>query len=288
MILHLKWSLSRCVRSWWVGRTSIFWRVWSYPFKELWMVQFDICSILNLLEGTDGQFDWWQHVLDSHRWVPLPPVGLGRGSSGLDNTSEDVAPPYSLMENPPLAAFVNGRLWLVFFTNKWSTSGSLIFEFAVFLMLVQKLIGWNRFSVLWVGLKQSLIITWASSGYQHMEYFWWSLCLWFVASQYALAKISNMCLTFSVYRCLGCTEWVETLCSYQPERSTSIGASMCIAECGWFSSPIQHNSHSSWQWKEPLLGHVPGIYWGIFWTLVWVRSYMQFDSGHLWVSGFPY
>lgn len=153
MILHFKWSLSRYVRSRWVGHTSIFWTVWPYPFKELWMVQFDILSVLNLLEGTDGQFDWWQHVLDSHRWVPLPPVGLGRGSSGLDNTSEDVAPPYSLMENPPLAAFVNGRLWLVFFfTNKWSTSGSLIFKFGVSLMLVEKLIGWNRFAVLWVGV----------------------------------------------------------------------------------------------------------------------------------------
>ncbi|KAL3687047.1 hypothetical protein R1sor_013356 [Riccia sorocarpa] len=49
----------------------------------------------------------FQHVLDTHRWVPLPPVGAGvRGDSG----SDDVSPPYSLMDHPPLASFVNGVL----------------------------------------------------------------------------------------------------------------------------------------------------------------------------------
>jgi hypothetical protein len=53
--------------------------------------------------------DQFQHVLDSHRWVPLPAIkGVSR-SSGADDSGEDVAPPYSLMEHPPLAAFVNGE-----------------------------------------------------------------------------------------------------------------------------------------------------------------------------------
>ncbi|GBG81990.1 hypothetical protein CBR_g34170 [Chara braunii] len=51
----------------------------------------------------------FQHALASHRWVPLPPMGSSR-LSGADDGSEDVAPPYSLMEHPPLAAFVNGVL----------------------------------------------------------------------------------------------------------------------------------------------------------------------------------
>ncbi|CAK9869568.1 unnamed protein product [Sphagnum jensenii] len=52
----------------------------------------------------------FQLVLDSHRWVPLPPVGLGSRASGRDDFSDDMAPPYSLMEHPPLAVFVNGVL----------------------------------------------------------------------------------------------------------------------------------------------------------------------------------
>ncbi|KAL2629029.1 hypothetical protein R1flu_013715 [Riccia fluitans] len=49
----------------------------------------------------------FQHVLDTHRWVPLPPVGAGvRG----DSSSDDISPPYSLMDHPPLASFVNGVL----------------------------------------------------------------------------------------------------------------------------------------------------------------------------------
>ncbi|KAG6556242.1 hypothetical protein Mapa_002183 [Marchantia paleacea] len=49
----------------------------------------------------------FQHVLDTHRWVPLPPVGAGvRG----DASSDDISPPYSLMDHPPLASFVNGVL----------------------------------------------------------------------------------------------------------------------------------------------------------------------------------
>eukprot|EP01018_Ginkgo_biloba_P022744 Gb_37671 [translate_table: standard] len=51
----------------------------------------------------------FQLVLDSHRWVPLPPVGMAsRGST--DESPDGVAPPYSLMEHPPLAIFVNGVL----------------------------------------------------------------------------------------------------------------------------------------------------------------------------------
>ncbi|GFY96731.1 conserved oligomeric Golgi complex component-related / COG complex component-like protein [Actinidia rufa] len=46
-------------------------------------------------------------VLDSHRWVPLPAVGFPANSIGEDS-QEDVTPPSSLMEHPPLAVFVNG------------------------------------------------------------------------------------------------------------------------------------------------------------------------------------
>ncbi|CAH9083202.1 unnamed protein product [Cuscuta epithymum] len=49
----------------------------------------------------------FQVVLDSHRWVPLPSVGFPASSLG-DESQEDVTPPSSLMEHPPLAVFVNG------------------------------------------------------------------------------------------------------------------------------------------------------------------------------------
>jgi hypothetical protein len=37
-------------------------------------------------------------------------VGLGSRASGRDDFSDDMAPPYSLMEHPPLAVFVNGKI----------------------------------------------------------------------------------------------------------------------------------------------------------------------------------
>ncbi|XP_070043026.1 conserved oligomeric Golgi complex subunit 8 isoform X2 [Nicotiana tomentosiformis] len=49
----------------------------------------------------------FQLVLDSHRWVPLPAVGFPASSFG-EESQEDVTPPSSLMEHPPLAVFVNG------------------------------------------------------------------------------------------------------------------------------------------------------------------------------------
>ncbi|CAN6464242.1 unnamed protein product [Victoria cruziana] len=49
----------------------------------------------------------FQLVLDSHRWVPIPPLGVTTGK-GTDDSQDDVTPPSSLMEHPPLAVFVNG------------------------------------------------------------------------------------------------------------------------------------------------------------------------------------
>ncbi|KAL4192970.1 hypothetical protein AMTRI_Chr06g197030 [Amborella trichopoda] len=49
----------------------------------------------------------FQIVLDSHRWVPLPPVGITT-RVGNDESHDDVTPPSSLMEHPPIAVFVNG------------------------------------------------------------------------------------------------------------------------------------------------------------------------------------
>ncbi|XP_031477233.1 conserved oligomeric Golgi complex subunit 8 [Nymphaea colorata] len=49
----------------------------------------------------------FQLVLDSHRWVPIPPLGVTTGK-GTDDMQDDVTPPSSLMEHPPLAVFVNG------------------------------------------------------------------------------------------------------------------------------------------------------------------------------------
>lgn len=51
----------------------------------------------------------FQLVLDSHRWVPLPSVGLASKGNNEDS-QDDMAPPYSLMEHPPLAILVNGVL----------------------------------------------------------------------------------------------------------------------------------------------------------------------------------
>ncbi|KAJ7561079.1 hypothetical protein O6H91_03G013000 [Diphasiastrum complanatum] len=49
----------------------------------------------------------FQHVLNSHRWVPLPQARITRRVSSGEESLEDVAPPQSLMEHPPLATFVN-------------------------------------------------------------------------------------------------------------------------------------------------------------------------------------
>ncbi|KAM0932715.1 putative oligomeric Golgi complex subunit 8, cullin repeat-like-containing domain superfamily [Dioscorea sansibarensis] len=49
----------------------------------------------------------FQVVLDSHRWVPLPPVGFTANGAN-DESSDDVTPPSILMEHPPVAVFVNG------------------------------------------------------------------------------------------------------------------------------------------------------------------------------------
>ncbi|PIA47623.1 hypothetical protein AQUCO_01400327v1 [Aquilegia coerulea] len=49
----------------------------------------------------------FQLVLESHRWVPLPAVGFPANGS-TEESLEDVTPPSSLMEHPPLAVFVNG------------------------------------------------------------------------------------------------------------------------------------------------------------------------------------
>ncbi|XP_060216737.1 conserved oligomeric Golgi complex subunit 8-like [Lycium barbarum] len=50
---------------------------------------------------------YFELVLDSHRWVPLPAVGFPACSLS-EESHEDVTPPSSLMEHPPLAVFVNG------------------------------------------------------------------------------------------------------------------------------------------------------------------------------------
>ena len=49
---------------------------------------------------------FFQLALDSHRWISLPSVGIG--SRGAGGGTDNVSPPYVLMEHPPLATFVNG------------------------------------------------------------------------------------------------------------------------------------------------------------------------------------
>ena len=49
---------------------------------------------------------FFQLALDSHRWIALPSVGTG--NRGASDVTDNVSPPYVLMEHPPLAAFVNG------------------------------------------------------------------------------------------------------------------------------------------------------------------------------------
>ena len=49
-------------------------------------------------------------TLDSHQWVPLP---AGHNDSAVPHGTggeEGAGPPYSLMEHPPVAVFVNGVL----------------------------------------------------------------------------------------------------------------------------------------------------------------------------------
>ncbi|GAQ92571.1 conserved oligomeric Golgi complex component-related [Klebsormidium nitens] len=79
-------------------------------FRGLLPPLFEAC-VFGLFSRNIGlAVDQFQHVLNSHRWVPLPAIKGGTRSAGGDENGEDVAPPYSLMEHPPLAAFVNGVL----------------------------------------------------------------------------------------------------------------------------------------------------------------------------------
>ncbi|KAG5556025.1 hypothetical protein RHGRI_006605 [Rhododendron griersonianum] len=65
-------------------------------------------AVLNLFSrNMNTAVQNFQLVLDSHRWVPLPAIGFPANSFGEDSL-EDVTPPSSLMEHPPLAVFVNG------------------------------------------------------------------------------------------------------------------------------------------------------------------------------------
>ncbi|KAK3020189.1 hypothetical protein RJ639_047133 [Escallonia herrerae] len=65
-------------------------------------------AVLNLFsKNMSTAVENFQLVLESHRWVPLPAVGFSANGLG-EESQEDIAPPSSLMEHPPLAVFVNG------------------------------------------------------------------------------------------------------------------------------------------------------------------------------------
>ncbi|CAI9771524.1 unnamed protein product [Fraxinus pennsylvanica] len=65
-------------------------------------------AVLNLFSNNmSAAVENFQLVLDSHRWVPLPAIGFPANSLGEENL-DDVTPPSSLMEHPPLAVFING------------------------------------------------------------------------------------------------------------------------------------------------------------------------------------
>ncbi|KAL8152287.1 hypothetical protein V2J09_010047 [Rumex salicifolius] len=65
-------------------------------------------AVLSLFKkNMSSAIENFQLVLDSHRWVPLPAVGFSAPSGG-EESHEDVTPPPSLMEHPPLAVFING------------------------------------------------------------------------------------------------------------------------------------------------------------------------------------
>ncbi|GMH12375.1 hypothetical protein Nepgr_014216 [Nepenthes gracilis] len=65
-------------------------------------------AVLNLFtKNMSTAVENFQLVLDSHHWVPLPAVGFSASSAG-EESQEDVTPPPSLMEHPPLAVFING------------------------------------------------------------------------------------------------------------------------------------------------------------------------------------
>ncbi|GAB4854467.1 conserved oligomeric Golgi complex component [Ancistrocladus abbreviatus] len=65
-------------------------------------------AVLNLfIKNMGAAVENFQLVLDSHRWVPLPTVGFSASGAG-EESQEDVTPPPSLMEHPPLAVFING------------------------------------------------------------------------------------------------------------------------------------------------------------------------------------
>ncbi|KAI3468102.1 hypothetical protein Pfo_024765 [Paulownia fortunei] len=65
-------------------------------------------AVLNLFsKNMSTAVENFQLVLDSHRWVPLPAVGFPANSLG-EESQDDITPPSTLMEHPPLAVFING------------------------------------------------------------------------------------------------------------------------------------------------------------------------------------
>eukprot|EP00850_Spirogloea_muscicola_P002714 SM000010S04352 [mRNA] locus=s10:1079419:1087306:+ [translate_table: standard] len=79
-------------------------------FRGLLPPLFEACMRDLFVRCLGAALESSQQVLDLHRWVPLPAMGSGLRSSAGNDSSDDVAPPYSLMEHPPLAVFVNGVL----------------------------------------------------------------------------------------------------------------------------------------------------------------------------------
>ncbi|GJR75745.1 calreticulin isoform X1 [Tanacetum coccineum] len=68
--------------------------------------------------GFPGLASTYVVIIESHRWVPLPAVGLSTSSFG-EKEQEDVTLPPNLMEHPPLAVFVNAigfNLIVVFYS----------------------------------------------------------------------------------------------------------------------------------------------------------------------------
>ena len=70
-------------------------------------------------------FCFIQLVLDSHRWVPLPAVGFPANSLA-DESHDDITPPSSLMEHPPLAVFINGELKIEILFDVFRHHGILV------------------------------------------------------------------------------------------------------------------------------------------------------------------
>eukprot|EP00898_Chlorokybus_atmophyticus_P004248 jgi/Chlat1/4824/Chrsp31S04802 len=78
-------------------------------FRGILPSLFENCAYEIFKRNITAAMDAFQQALDSYRWVPLPSMAPS-GRAASHSNDDHVTPPYSLMEYPPVATFINGVL----------------------------------------------------------------------------------------------------------------------------------------------------------------------------------